>query len=200
MNSSRVLSFWKPRAALLAVIALWTAVPNVGRAQAGATSSPMRALQQARWIAEGSAHPKHVLYVFMDANCPYCHRLWLALQPHYHDGLQVRNVLVGIIAPSSSGKAASALEARDPAAQLRVNEQRWGSRSDGGGGIAPLADPSTKVLDALTHNETLMQAFGISGTPGLVYIDVAGKVHVLAGLPATAELTAIVRSAVVPHP
>ena len=199
MNSSRFLSFWTPWTALLAAVALWTAMPNVAHGQAGATSSPVLALQQGRWVAEGNAHPKHVLYVFMDANCPYCHRLWLALKTYYHDGLQVRNVLVGIISPSSPGKAASVLGARDPAAQLRINEQRWGSRSDGGGGIAPLALPSAQVMDALTHNQMLMQAFGISGTPGLVYIDVAGNVHVLAGVPATPALAEIVRSSVVPH-
>lgn len=189
---------WRP----FVLLAIYLALLMAGSARAGqginATFSPTRALQQARWLAEGSTHPRHVIYTFVDANCPYCHKLWVALQAYHRDGLQVRNILVGVIAPSSMGKAAAVFEARDSAAAWRGNEERWGSRSDGGGGIAPLAQISAQDKDALMNNETLMQKFGIPGTPGLVYVDAHGTVHVISGVPGKTELDRIMRAAAVP--
>lgn len=190
---------WRPFVLLVICLALLMAGPARAGQDTNATFTPMRAFQQARWVAEGSTHPRHVIYTFVDANCPYCHKLWVALQAYRRDGLQVRNLLVGVIAPSSLGKAAAVFEARDPAAAWRENEERWGSRSDGGGGIAPLAQISAEDKDALMSNETLMQNFGIPGTPGLVYVDAHDMVHVTPGLPGKAELDRIVRAAAVPH-
>lgn len=167
-------------------------------AQAAADSGPMQALQSTHWIAEGSARPQHVLYVFVDANCPYCHQLWIALQPYYRDGLQVREVLVGIIGPSSPGKAAAILDSRDPSAAMRRNELQWGSRGDGGGGIAPLAQPGPADTEVLSHDLTLLQAFGFQGTPGIVYFDVQGRAHGADGLPSGPQLAQIVHVASAP--
>lgn len=186
--------------ALLAIcLALLMAAPVQAGQGADTDVSPVRALQQAHWVAEGTAHPTHVIYVFVDPNCPYCHTLWLALQPYRHDGLQVRNILVGVISVSSPGKAAAIFSARDPAAAWRTNEVRWGSRSDGGGGIAPLAVIGAANREAILDNETLMRRFGILGTPGLVYVTADGKVHVIAGVPDKTTLTRIVHTATVPR-
>lgn len=160
--------------------------------------TPMLALQQAKWIPEGSARPRHVIYVFMDANCPYCHALWLALKPYYRTGLQVRDILVGVISASSPGKAAAIFDAANPSAALRTNEILWGHGIDAGGGVTPVAHPSAKDLRELARNEALMQAFGIDGTPGLVFADAKGKVYVAGGLPAKSELGRIVATASVP--
>ncbi|TAM94190.1 MAG: hypothetical protein EPN40_12010, partial [Rhodanobacteraceae bacterium] len=149
-----------PRGRFFALLAVCLVLLVAAPVQAGPTAStgisPMQALQQAHWVAEGSTHPTHVLYTFVDANCPYCHTLWLALQTYQHDGLQVRNILVGVISASSPGKAAAIFSARDPAAAWRENEERWGSRSDGGGGIAPLAVISARDRAAIQNNEILM--------------------------------------------
>ncbi|MDE2091862.1 MAG: thiol:disulfide interchange protein DsbG [Gammaproteobacteria bacterium] len=161
---------------------------------------PMLALQRTRWIPIGSRHPVHVLYAFTDPNCPYCHKLWVAMQPYYHRDVQVRHILVGIISASSPGKAAAILDARDPSAALRKNEARWGMRADGGGGIAPLAQPSSTDLKILALDQALMQDFGIPGTPALMYQDKQGKIHVMAGLPDKTELAGIINAARVPTP
>lgn len=195
----RKMTGWRPLAALLAGFALLMAGPVRAGQDVSVAASPMRTLQQARWVAKGSAHPRHAIYTFVDANCPYCHTLWRAPQPCEREGLQVRNVLVGAISATSPGKAAAVFSARDPAAAWRENEERWGSHSDDGGGIAPLAQISAKDRAALINNETLMQKFGIPGTPGLVYVDAYGTVHVIAGAPAKAELDRIVRDAAVPR-
>ena len=163
-------------------------------------ASPLwHSLQQSDWIAVGSTRPRHVVYIFTDPNCPYCHDLWLALRPYYHQGLQVRNVLVDVISDSSPGKAAAILQARSPLAALNKNEGGWGLRSDGGGGIAPLLHPQPNILNALNAHVALMMQFGISGTPGLVFKDNRGELHVIAGLPNNAALTAIIHSAAAPQ-
>ncbi|HVA55878.1 MAG TPA: thiol:disulfide interchange protein DsbG [Gammaproteobacteria bacterium] len=160
--------------------------------------TPWLALQHTRWIALGSAQPRHVVYVFTDPNCPYCHDLWLALRPYYRQGLQVRAVLVDVISSTSPGKAAAILEAQSPLAALRKNESGWGRRSDGGGGIAPLFHPQPAILEELKAHVALMTQFGIYGTPGIVFDDHLGKPHVIAGLPDNTVLAEIVRLAAAP--
>ena len=186
--------------ALAAAVLGWALLPAGARAQAQAATAAaaMHALRQSSWIPEGSAHPRHVIYVFMDANCPYCHSLWLALRPYYRQGLQVRDILVGVISASSPGKAAAIFDAADPSAALRLNERRWGRAADGRGGIAPVAHPSPMDLRRLARNELLMEEFGIEGTPGLVFADGQGKVYLIPGMPAKGALSRIVRTAVVP--
>ncbi len=183
---------WVAAGLLCAVLA------GPAQAQGAPGRDAMIALQQARWIPEGSRHPHHVLYVFMDANCPFCHALWVDLRPYYRSGLQVRNLLVGVISASSPGKAAAIFAAKNPAAALDTNEARWGHGPDARGGIAPLAHPSAQALQALGHNEALMEAFGMQGTPGIVFADATGKVYALDGLPAKADLGRIVAAAGLP--
>ncbi len=184
--------------ALAAAALAWALVPAASRAQAAPAPSPMRALRQSSWIPEGSAHPRHVIYVFMDANCPYCHSLWLALRPYYRKGLQVRAILVGVISASSPGKAAAIFDASDPSAALRLNERRWGHGPGSRGGIAPVAHPSPGDLRRLAYNEMLMEEFGLQGTPALVFADGRGKVYVIPGMPDRGEIPEIVRTAVLP--
>ncbi len=183
--------------AATAAVLLGAPVPPAAATQSAAAGAQF-ALQQARWVREGSTHPRQVLYVFMDANCPYCHTLWQALQPYYASGLQVRAILVGLIAPSSPGKAAAILDAANPSAALRFNEQRWGQGPDPRGGIAPVAHPSARDLRTLARNAELMQAFGIQGTPGIVFSASTGKIYVVPGMPVLAELPRLIATASVP--
>lgn len=183
----------------VAAALLTLTLPLAASARDATARAQMRALQQTDWIPEGSAHPRHVIYVFMDANCPYCHVLWMALKPYYRSGLQVRDILVGVISASSPGKAAAIFNAADPSAALRMNEARWGRGVDAGGGITPVAHPSVQDLRELAHNEALMQAFGFDGTPGLVLIDARGKVYTIGGLPPKSDLGQVVATASVPQ-
>jgi thiol:disulfide interchange protein DsbG len=194
------LSFWLVSVSVLALVLIIQLPAMAASPVESASTSPMLALQRAHWIAVGSPNPRHVLYEFTDANCPYCHALWLAMAPYYRRGVQVRHLLVGVISASSPGKAAAILEARDPAAALRANEALWGTRADGGGGIAPLVHPGFKEMSEIIDNDMLMQDFGISGTPALIYEDRQGKVHLVEGLPGKADLTEIVKTAIVPKP
>lgn len=149
------------------------------------------------WIAQGADHPRHILYEFIDPNCSYCHQLWEEMQPHYEHGLQVRYILVGIISESSPVKAAAILEAADPARALRQNERLWGENPDGsaGGGIQPVKYLDFSMLVKLRQHERLTDAFGIIGTPGLVWKDTHDQIHVLQSAPLPDELMRIIESA-----
>lgn len=143
-------------------------------------------------VQEGAKEAKHVLYVFFDANCFYCHLTWKALQPYEKVGLQVRWVPVAYQQPSSAGRAAAIMQARDRVAALRENEVGYDA-ADLSGGIRPM-DKIPEGLAAQLHaNTMLMQRFGAPGTPALVWKDGDGTVRIKVGVPRLSELPQITR-------
>lgn len=153
-------------------------------------------LQHASWVMQGAPRPGHLIYVIADANCSFCHDLWLSLQPLYQRGLQVRYVLVGIIADDSPGKAAAIMEARDPAAALERNETQWARLPDDpGGGIPPLKAPQPATLAAIHANEELMHSLGVPGTPAIIYRSADHALHVVQSPSDAGKLAALVSDA-----
>ncbi|MGH8373384.1 MAG: thioredoxin fold domain-containing protein [Gammaproteobacteria bacterium] len=154
-------------------------------------------LATADWIAQGAAKPQHILYEFIDPNCPYCHDLWLETQSEYKHGLQVRYILVGIISDTSPTKAAAILEAGNPLKALQQNEIDWGASPGGtpGGGIEPLTQLDFSMRLRLMMNYKRAREFGIIGTPGLIWKDRQGQVRVLQNAPKPEQLSQIVESA-----
>ena len=148
------------------------------------------ALEKTDAVTEGSASPKRILYVFFDANCWYCHLTWKALQPYEKAGLQVRWVPVAYQKESSTTKAAAIMQAKDRAAAFRENEARYRAKSYDGG-IAPAKNPPKAIVAQLDANFELMDRFGLSGTPGLVWKDAAGKVQTNLGMPRLSKLPEI---------
>ena len=145
-------------------------------------------LERSHFIAEGTLKsPKSVIYVLFDPNCPFCHFAWKALQPYERVGLQVRWIPVAYLMQSSPGKAAAIMEAEDPGAALRENEEKYDVARHQGG-IAALSDPSAGTLRRLRAHNELMQAFGASGTPALVWRDAQGKIRVSVGMPRLSRL------------
>ncbi len=147
-------------------------------------------LEKTDAVTEGSASPKRILYVFFDANCWYCHLTWKALQPYEKAGLQVRWVPVAYQKESSTTKAAAIMLAKDRAAAFRENEARYRAKSYDGG-IAPAKNPPKAIVAQLDANFELMDRFGLSGTPGLVWKDAAGKVQTNLGMPRLSKLPEI---------
>lgn len=178
---------WLPLAALAAILAASSAQAK----QPSARELPalFAALEKADAAVEGSSSPKRILYVFFDANCWYCHLTWKALQPYEKAGLQVRWVPVAYQKDSSTTKAAAIMQAKDRAAALRENETRYRAQSYDGG-IAP-AEPTKALAAQLDANFELMDRFGVSGTPGLVWKDERGRVRVKVGTPRLSRLPAI---------
>jgi len=142
------------------------------------------ALENAEWIAEGSVDADRIVYTFTDANCPFCHQLWLASRPWVESGsVQLRHVMVGIIRPDSAGKAAAILESTDPAAALAYNETNRDS-----GGIKAVADISDAALATLNANMTLMSDLGFGGTPAVVGRRADGSLIISHGMPSSAVM------------
>jgi len=144
-------------------------------------------LGNASWIAEGASKPKRIVYVFTDTECPYCHKLWLATQPLLAGGgVQVRHIIVAVIAPQSLNRAAAILDAPDPQAALRQHENTFGHST-----VQPLASVSAATGKRIAANIALMEKLGIQGTPATVYKDASGKIRIAAGMLPDARLKTI---------
>ena len=180
-----------PRAALLVVLALTfsLALGADGR-HAAPVAGLFAQLEKADAVVEGARDSRHLLYVFFDANCYYCHLTWKALQPYEAVGLQVRWVPVAYQQASSVGRAAAIMESSDRVAALRRNETGY-DRAHFDGAIAPLAKVTPARKQSLDANTKLMRAFGAPGTPALVWRDASGNVQFRAGVPRLSELPAL---------
>lgn len=147
-------------------------------------SAPMEreswaSLEKAAWVPDGDPKAPRVVYVFTDANCPFCHELWRSARPWVDAGkVQLRHVMVGVIREDSPAKAAAILEAADPQAALKQNEVKHDE-----GGIDPVASISAETSAKLTSNEELMRRLGFGGTPGLVAQNSDGKLIYQSGVP-----------------
>lgn len=153
-------------------------------------------LEASRWIADGKASAPRVVYAFTDPNCPYCAKLWLDARPWVESGkVQLRHVLVGILTPTSAGKAAALLTAKDPSAALHAYEAAHAPTTAkalaAGARPMPLADSALQPLAAippalatqLATNAKLMTSLGMQATPGVVWRDTKGAVQKRTGAP-----------------
>lgn len=143
------------------------------------TDKVWKLLEGSTWIADGAKNAPRVVYTFTDPNCPYCNKFWNDAQPWIKAGkVQVRHVIVAILGPTSPGKAAALLSAKDPQAALQAHEQQHSS-----GGVKPLAEISPKVRAQLDANQVLMQQLGFSATPSTLYKDAEGNLKSAQGAP-----------------
>jgi thiol:disulfide interchange protein DsbG len=159
-------------------------------------------LEKSTWIADGRATAPRTVYVFTDPNCPYCNKLWSDARPWVDAGkVQLRHVIVGILTPTSAGKAAALLNDKNPAAALDAYERGHAASNTkalASGQPRPLADDGLKPLSVvppalqarLDANAKLMESYGLQATPAVVWRDAKGGVQMRQGLP-EGELTAI---------
>lgn len=139
-------------------------------------------LKKASWVAEGDDQAARIVYVFVDTRCPYCHEFWKQSQPLLaKGGVQVRNILVGVIKPESLPEAANILDAKDPAAAWQANEAGFRSNP------TPATDASAAAIAKVRANTELMTELGFRGTPSIIWKDTEGKIHTLQGLPRDAK-------------
>ncbi len=144
-------------------------------------------LEGSTWIADGARNAPRVIYTFTDPNCPYCNKFWNETRPWIASGkVQLRHVMVGILRPTSAGKAAALLSAQDPQAALTRHEQQHGS-----GGVKPLAQITPKIRAQINANQMLMQQLGFAATPTTLYKDADGNLQSVQGAPPTEMLTKI---------
>lgn len=169
-----------------------------GAMTAGAWSK----LESSHWIEDGKKGAPRTVYVFTDPNCPYCNKFWADARPWVDSGKVVlRHVMVGILTPTSAGKAAALLAAKDPAAALAAYERghmEQNGKSIASGRARPLGDAGLKPLEnipadiegKLTANHRLMASLGLQATPAMVWRDANGNVQMRTGAPPS-ELPAI---------
>ncbi len=144
-------------------------------------------LAKARWIAEGSTRSTRIVYVFTDTECPFCHRFWLASRPYLRaDKVQVRDIIVAVIAPASFGRGAAVLAAPDPSAAWKSNELAFGHSP-----VKPLVRVDARTRAAIASNKQLLDLFNAHGTPVIVYRDRFGHVRMTQGTPDDLTMQAI---------
>ncbi|NYS62390.1 thiol:disulfide interchange protein DsbG [Halomonas salicampi] len=114
-------------------------------------------LEESHWIQDGDLDAPRVIYTFTDPNCPYCQQLWEATRPWVDAGkVQLRHIMVGILAADSPGKAAAMLGADDPAAALRAHKR--------GDRIEASAQPRD-IEEHVYANNQLFEDLGLYATP-----------------------------------
>lgn len=130
---------------------------------------------------------RHQIWVVMDPNCEFCHRLWLELRPYEKAGLVVHWIPVGILFNSSTPRAAAVLAGGRKT--LYAMESKFDVARERGG------VPGIKVSPGMRHqlatNLALAMKAGIQGTPGIFYLGPGGALRLQQGLPAPATLAQI---------
>jgi len=151
------------------------------------TAGAWSKLESSHWIQDGKKDAPRTVYVFTDPNCPYCNKFWADARPWVDSGKVVlRHVMVGILTPTSAGKAAALLADKDPAAALAAyerghmdqNAKSIASRQVrplGDAGLKPLADIPAAIQTKLAANERLMASLGLQATPAMVWRDTDGN-------------------------
>lgn len=151
------------------------------------TDKTWKQLESSSWIADGSKKAPRVVYVFTDPNCPYCNKFWNDARPWVKaDKVQLRHVMVGILGPTSPGKAAALLAAKDPAAALSQHELQQTS-----GGLKPLNPIPAEFRAQLDANFRLMGQLGSPATPTIFYKDARGRLQKMQGAPSAEMVTQI---------
>ena len=160
----------------------------LGAVAAPAIQPDAKALGESTYVVEGSLKPDRIVYVFIDTECPYCHRLRAAMQPYLGAGsrVQVRYVLVAVLNEDSEPHAQAILMRKDTARALAEHENAFDK-----GGIAKPAALDPGISAKLERNQELMSAFGLRGTPSVVYQDTDGKLVKLQGSPDAEALAAL---------
>lgn len=147
-------------------------------------------LERINAVIEGTLdHPKTVIYAFFDANCPFCHFTWQALQPYEKAGLQVHWIPVAVLGETSLPKALEIMSSSDKLAAFQAMQQHYRMGAPLPAGKNP--QPNPKLAEQIRANADLMQKFGISGTPGIVWKDHSGKILVKSGMPRLSEIPAM---------
>lgn len=136
----------------------------------------LQRLSHAHWFTQGNG--PHIIYLFFDPNCPYCHLLINELQPLIKpDQLTIRYTPVGFLESSSMGKAAAILEAKNPLQALRKNEK--GFREKGHQGAIAEILPNAATKQALRQNLAILEATGQKTVPTMVYVNHHGEARII---------------------
>ena len=165
---------------------------TAAEARQKAAASMLADIGQATWIRDGKS--AHVLYVFFDPNCPFCHKVYEMLRPQVQRGeVELRWIVIGTLMTTSIGKAASMLEAKDPAEAFHRNERGFSQATGSFGGIEEEPLPRDDTLRKLSANLALLKRSGFDAVPALLYRTKDGKADIIRGAPPAAFLEKLVK-------
>lgn len=152
-------------AGIILNISAFAANPAANPMQQLATSM-LKDIGQTTWISEGKG--PHVIYIFFDPNCPYCHKLYVSTRDWVKAGkVELRWIPVGILMPTSAGKAVAMLGAEDPLKAFYQNEEHY-DKSAGFGAIdEDIATPA--VEKKLKANENLLERTRFGAVPIMLF-------------------------------
>lgn len=119
---------------------------------------------QTRGFVAGSVMSANTVYVFFDAQCPHCSRLWEASTP-LHRKVKFVWIPVGLINHSSTTQGAALLTTADPVALMTEHEK---SLLSGGGGISASSSVSSEITQAIKGNTKVLNSFGAESVPFIV--------------------------------
>ncbi len=165
---------------------------DAAQARQQAAASMLANIQQTTWIRDGKS--AHVMYVFFDPNCPYCHKVFEMLRPPVQRGeVELRWVVVGKLMVTSTGKAAALLEAKDPTEALYRNERGFSQETGSFGGIEEEPAPREETLRQLNANLALLNRSGFDAVPALLFRTKDGKADIIRGAPPAAFLEKLLK-------
>ena len=204
-SNAQLLVFRLLAACLLAASALgFSAAASAQGADAETSREVWAQLGESRWIADGRDDAPRKVYVFTDPNCPFCAKFWADARPWVDAGkVQLRHVIVGILTPTSAGRAAALLTAPDPVAALAAHERAHAGptqqalaaggrpRPLGEAGVKPLFTVSAALKLQLDRNAMLMTSYGLQATPAVVWLDDKGQAQARQGIPDSALSTVL---------
>lgn len=136
-------------------------------------------MEKTRWIADGKADAPRIIYMFSDANCPYCNMFWQQARPWVESGkVQIRHIMVGIIHEDSKAKAASLLSAKSPEDALNKHESAGKAST-----LKAMGKIPAEISKQLDDNLELMTELGGQATPAIFYLDEQGRLQQQQGAP-----------------
>ncbi len=112
----------------------------------------------------GAMMAANPVYIFFDAQCPHCARLWAASVP-LQKKVKFVWIPVGLMNATSSTQGAALLSAADPAQTMAEHEK---SMLAGQGGIAASSSVKPEIEQAIKNNTGLFNNLGIEGVPFVV--------------------------------
>jgi len=140
------------------------------------------ALDTTTWIQDGQGN--RIIYFFFDPNCPHCNEAFRRIAPilQAEPDLQLRYVPMGVLLPSSAGKAAAIMQSQDPLKAYHQMEEGYGFSTEGdGGAIAPAKKIESSTQQALDANYAIFSDNHIPGMPLIVFMGDDGKPFMLFG-------------------
>jgi len=119
---------------------------------------------QAKGFSVGALMSTNIVYVFFDAQCPHCGRLWDASAP-LHRKVKFVWIPVGLINATSTAQGAALLTAANPGALMTEHEA---SLLAGKGGISASSSIAPEVAQAIKNNTQMLNNFGAESVPFVV--------------------------------